>query len=136
MQRCPLKRTPLQSKPLQSKPATLQAWQQRSRNRAIAKARLNPQPRRPLAAATPKRAAQNREYSRRRKIHLAANPFCKRCGNAATEIHHAKGRTGNLLTDARFFVALCHDCHMFVTANFNEACALGLSATRFHNEDI
>lgn len=60
-----------------------------------------------------KRAAQERlYYGTTRPAFLAANKACHCCCcRPATDIHHKKGRTGKLLNDTRFFVALCRKCH-------------------------
>jgi hypothetical protein len=49
-----------------------------------------------MRAATKKRAAQNRLYSKLRREFLASNPRCQfpDCGNASAELHHKKGRVG------------------------------------------
>lgn len=36
---------------------------------------------------------------------------CLHCGRQATEIHHAKGRTGKLLSDVRYAGLINHLCH-------------------------
>lgn len=117
-------------------PESQRAWQERCRQRARERQSVNPQPRPQFAKVTKKRAATDRIYYAKKKIHLEANPFCKRCGNVATDLHHAKGKAGPLLTDERFFVSLCRICHDWVGANFQAACSLGLSATRFNHEEL
>ena len=82
-----------------------------------------------------KRSFQNREYSVVREEHLKENPLCivKRPGGCtyfATQVHHAKGRTGELLTDKRFFKSVCDFCHKWVEANPEEAKKMGFSANR------
>lgn len=84
----------------------------------------------------PERVAQEREYARLAKEHLAANPVCvwPGCCAPAVECHHARGRTGPLLTDIRYFRGLCQHHHLYATCHFREAEALGISLSR-HTSD-
>jgi len=77
-----------------------------------------------------KRAKQNREYLILRAEHLERFPWCWRCGVMATQIHHKKGRVGDLLTDEKFFVSLCARCHDFVENHPKWAKEQGFSLSR------
>lgn len=79
-----------------------------------------------------KRIVQEREYNRKRRIFMEKNPVCQfeNCNLPSTECHHAKGRIGDLLTDERYFVALCHEHHTWVELNPLEAKEKGLSLSR------
>lgn len=33
------------------------------------------------------------------------------------QIHHKKGRIGDLLTDKNYFLAVCHNCHVYLEQN-------------------
>lgn len=63
-----------------------------------------------------KKEAARRGYAKARKLYLSEHPYCEArlasCTGAATEVHHKKGRTGDLLTDPTYFMAVCHTCHM------------------------
>lgn len=48
----------------------------------------------------------------------------------AVEIHHKRGRVGDLLTDEQFFVACCRYCHRFVERHREWAFANGFSERR------
>lgn len=63
-----------------------------------------------------KRAKQEREYLKLRDWYLSRQPTCevKGCNCQSTEIHHKKGRVGDLLTDIRFFLAVCWVCHVYI----------------------
>ena len=72
-------------------------------------------------------------YSAFRAAHLAACPKCvgcrvifKRDSRPATDIHHSRGRLGTLLTDTRWWFALCRECHDWVGANPDAARVYGL----------
>lgn len=75
------------------------------------------------------------EYKRRRNVFMADNPICmakfEGCTIEATECHHSLGRIGDLLTDVRYFKAVCHSCHVRIENNPLEAKERGLSGTRF-----
>lgn len=72
----------------------------------------------PIKKNSVKRAEQNKEYLVLREVYLSNNPNCsvklKGCTSKATEIHHAKKRTGYRLTDVANFVAICRSCHILV----------------------
>jgi hypothetical protein len=52
------------------------------------------------------------------------------CKKLATDIHHSRGRRGDMLTDTRYFKALCRGHHLRVEAKPNEAKQLGLTESR------
>ena len=54
---------------------------------------------------TKKRAKQEKVYSTVRKVYLENHSICQvtDCNNKSTEIHHKKGRDGDLLTDIKIF---------------------------------
>lgn len=59
-----------------------------------------------------KRAAQEREYKKVHDEYLSEHEQCEVCGwGANLQIHHKKGRINTLLTDKRYFLAVCHTCH-------------------------
>ncbi len=86
-----------------------------------------------MRAVSKKRAAQNRIYSKRRVEFLTARPVCEfpsGCLNAATDVHHKAGRSGWRLLDEDRWVALCRECHHYVTVNPKAAYDLGISERR------
>jgi hypothetical protein len=80
------------------------------------------------------REKQNKEYLRLRDKFLKEHPICqmqKKCKAApATQIHHQKGRIGELLTDVSYFMACCQDCHAWATLHSKESISLGISISR------
>lgn len=36
------------------------------------------------------------------------------CFRKATQVHHMKGRTGSLLCDTRYWLAVCQECHRYI----------------------
>lgn len=65
-----------------------------------------------------KREKQNKVYLTIRKIFLENHPNCQvkleGCTKFASEIHHAKKRTGYRLTDIENFISICRNCHIKV----------------------
>lgn len=70
-----------------------------------------------------------RMYRERRKIVAAMleDSSCARCDSQrATEIHELKSRArGGSILDRDNLVALCHDCHMWVTTHPIDALGTG-----------
>lgn len=67
----------------------------------------------PIKKISQKRNLENRDYLKVRKVFLQSLIFCevKSCKGLATEVHHKKGRIGKLLTDIRYFLGVCRECH-------------------------
>lgn len=77
-----------------------------------------------------KRAAQDRLYSKLRKVFLDRHPICQVCSSArATEVHHKAGR-GALYLDIELWLAACHDCHQRITEHPAWAIEQGWSLPR------
>ena len=76
----------------------------------------------------------NKEYNKERKLYLKANNQCEAklqgCKKVATQIHHKKGRVGKLLTDVRYWLPVCEDCHRRIEDNPKMAYEKGLSLKR------
>lgn len=81
-----------------------------------------------------KRAAQERDYKFHRDKYLEDHPICEAgtdgCTYYAWQIHHKKGRIGNLLTDTTFFMAVCGICHEWIERNPEHAKQKGWSISR------
>lgn len=54
----------------------------------------------------------------------------------ATEIHHKKGRNGDLLFDVRYWLPVCRSCHETITLQSEWAYNEGLSLSRHQTETI
>lgn len=66
---------------------------------------------------------------------LELNPECQakivpECSFFATEVHHKKGKTGDLYFDDRWFLASCPYCHRHIEVNPTEAKEKGFSLDR------
>lgn len=75
-------------------------------------------------------AALLRIYAKKRRLFLEANPWCLRCGGTADQIHHARGRIGDLLLAEEFWRSACADCHQWITSHPADAIAKGYSLPR------
>lgn len=79
-----------------------------------------------IRAISSKRAAQLREYAKRRKAFLEAHPYCAVfVGLRATEVHHINHREGDRLNDERFWLAVSAAGHRAIHAFPAEARAKG-----------
>ena len=69
-----------------------------------------------LRGISSKRMGQVREYTIKRREFLILH-CCKVCWDSgqkvrqATEVHHVRGRVGEMLLDTRYWLPICHFCH-------------------------
>ena len=93
--------------------------------------------RKPIAKHSPKRAKEEREYSKEAKAFKLANPDCaarlKGCTGATEDVHHMKGKIGDLLLDQHYWLPACRHCHDWIEKNSKKAKILGLSVSRLEN---
>lgn len=86
------------------------------------------QPKTASSTRAPLRRARIKPISPRKKDTLALyakkkrrflkGAYCERCQTRKGEhLHHKRGRAGSLLTDERFWIALCPMCHRWVHDN-------------------
>jgi hypothetical protein len=85
-----------------------------------------------------KRKAQEDEYSYRRRVWFSdpLNRICEvgGCWRDASQIHHKKGRIGELLLDERYWMSVCHKCHDYIEKHPEWAKEKGYSLNRYQNE--
>lgn len=73
-----------------------------------------------------KRASQDKEYSKLKRLFLIANPKCKikqeGCKGKATDIHHTKSGADRLqyFLEMDTWLGTCRSCHLWVH-NFPQA---------------
>jgi hypothetical protein len=82
-----------------------------------------------------KQADRNEVYMGIRNMFLKFNPRC--CVHLhcrATQVHHAKGRIGDLLYDVRYFKGVCDAGHHWIELHPEEAKELGFSDFRLATE--
>lgn len=89
--------------------------------------------RKPIKKVSAKLKKGNAEYSLLRKAFLAQHPVCqailKGCTVHANQVHHKAGRGKNLL-QVDTWLAVCANCHEWITINSAPAIELGLSIRR------
>ena len=104
---------------------------------------FNPQPKpepkpkkkkKPIPKVSKKRKPLNEQYKVIRDIWIK-DKVCARCGNPNVECHHVAGRNGKingipLLIYVPYFMALCSECHRFITDNSEYAYQNGYSIKR------
>ncbi len=102
---------------------------------------FNPQPkpepttkkeRKPIAKKSPKRSKEEREYSKLRKLFLETKMLCEveGCRCRSDSVHHKKGRIADLLNDTEFWLAVCHDHHVWIEEHPEWAKEKGYSLNR------
>lgn len=84
----------------------------------------------PIKKVSDKLKSNLEKYYEVRDKYLSENPKCEaniecKGKNTATDIHHKKGRIGKMLTDVKFFMAVCRDCHTWIHDNDAKARELG-----------
>lgn len=94
-----------------------------------------PTNKKPLAPRSAKRAKQEKEYSNKRKIFMLAHPLCQAnisglCTSQSTDIHHIKGRSGELLLEVNEWMSVCRACHMWIETHPIEATELGFRKSK------
>ena len=88
-----------------------------------------------LPQRSPKRIKLDKEYSASRKVFLSLKPMCEAhlpqvCSQVSSDVHHMKGRIGDLLLDQTYWLSVCRGCHYWIEHNSREAKELGFSINR------
>jgi hypothetical protein len=83
-----------------------------------------------IAPRSHKRAKQEKEYSTKRKTFMLDNPLCQAniiglCTTHSTDVHHIKGRSGELLLEVNEWMSVCRACHTWIELHAIEATELG-----------
>lgn len=88
----------------------------------------------PIPKVSQKQVERLAQYRKVRDQFMKENLLCQAklngCTVKATDLHHAKGKVGDLLTDKRYFKALCRSCHSYIEINPNFAKEKGFSLNR------
>jgi hypothetical protein len=90
----------------------------------------------PIAKVSKKKQIENLQYSVLRTDFLGKreNKICPITGKVTTDIHHKKGRVGNLLLDTKYWIALSREGHKKVEENPEWAKEKGYSLNRLSND--
>ncbi len=91
-----------------------------------------------ISPRSPKRSKQEAEYSKLRKEFLTKHPMCQAhlpqvCTQVSTDVHHMKGRIGDLLLDQAHWLSVCRGCHYWIEMRPQAAKELGFSINRLNN---
>lgn len=87
-----------------------------------------------IAPRSKKRIAQEKIYNQLRKAFLNKNNICPITGEKTTDIHHMKGRIGDLLTDTKYWLAVSREAHIMIEQNPEWAKEHGYSLSRLSND--
>jgi hypothetical protein len=87
-----------------------------------------------ISPRSEKRIIADKKYSKLRKAFLEEKPICEAqligCAGTSCQVHHKAGRTGDLYLDVSKWLAVCHQCHVWIENNVTEAKKLGFSLNR------
>lgn len=125
------------SKPrvLNVRPQIAQEKRESKRADAFRKARIRDARRKLVRQVSDKQRGRNKAYKAVADVFKAFHPLCVCCGpifsrppRPTSDVHHQRGKLGPLLTDVRFFLPACRECHDWIGAHPSDARALGLLA--------
>ena len=88
----------------------------------------------PIRKVSLKQYKRLNKYRSVKKEFAKENTDCAICGKPIEQVHHGKGKLGDLLFDKRYMIPMCgsDDCHLWVEQNPSAAKALGLSYSRLN----
>ena len=91
---------------------------------------------RPIKKVSDKKALQDIIYKSERIkfLMLPENKICPITKQATTDVHHKRGRLGDLYLDKRYWVALSREGHKYVEEHPEWAKENGYSLSRLSNE--
>lgn len=80
---------------------------------------------------------RQKEYLKVKKEYMKEHQNCEfeGCKKRANDLHHKRGRVGDLLTDKRYFLSLCRDHHNWVGLHPVESMERGYSESRLKKEN-
>jgi len=95
-----------------------------------------PKPTKKINARSKKRKIQELQYSADRIVFLSKpeNRICPVTKQRATEVHHKKGRIGELLLDQRYWLGVSAEGHRQIEENPDWAKEMGYSLNRLSND--
>ncbi len=86
-----------------------------------------------------KQRLRHTQYLQQNKAYLKVNKLCKAelngCKVHSTEVHHMRGRIGQLLLDENYWLPVCSNCHRLIEDNPEMARERGLSMSRHKKTD-
>lgn len=90
----------------------------------------------PIEKRSKKGKKDDQEYTKIKREFLIANPRCQveKCNHVSEDVHHKRGRVGKLLTDVRYFLAVCRKHHKIIEDNPLWAKENGYSESRLKKD--
>lgn len=92
----------------------------------------------PIPPRSAKRSKEERLYLGKRIIFLDKFQICQAhlpcCTNQSNQVHHKKGRIGELLTNEKFWLSCCAACHDYIENHREFAIEKGYSLKRTTDE--
>lgn len=92
----------------------------------------------PIKKVSKKQQSRNARYAKVKREYLTEHPICEvdGCKQLATDIHHKKGKIGDLLCDKNHFLAVSRMCHQKIELNPAWAKENGYSENRLEVDDM
>lgn len=85
----------------------------------------------PINKISTKESKRLVKYYKAKAEYMIDHEYCEVCNlEKADQIHHKKGRIGDLLFNKKYFLASCDSCHKKIEANPLWAKTLGYSLNR------
>lgn len=122
-------------KPLTAKRCSFHHKQRKKANKTAAPVKAKS----PIRKRSKAGAERIRIYSKIRAEWIVGHELCEmrivtNCSFYATDVHHMKGKIGDLLFDTRWWKAGCRVCHRYIEDHPEEARQRGLTVNRLDNE--
>lgn len=91
----------------------------------------------PIKKVSKKQQSRNARYAKAKREYLTEHPKCQVCNiRLASDIHHRRGRVGDLLCDKSYFLAVDRMCHQKIELNPVWAKENGYSENRLEVDDM
>lgn len=86
----------------------------------------------PIAKKSAKKILEDRVYEKKRKAFLTIHIRCqvKGCNHVSTEVHHMRGKVGELFLNEKYFLAVCRKHHTEIETKPGWAIKNGYSLKR------
>ena len=89
-----------------------------------------------IRSVSKKESARKGKYEAKRRPYLEKHPRCEvnavpECTRVSVDVHHMKGKIGDLLLDERWWMPTCRFCHGYIEDHPAEARQRGWSKSRY-----
>lgn len=124
-------------KPIKIKEIGKSDWKEAKRkemNAFLGEAKIEKKKQKPIPKVSQKQVERLAQYRKVRDHFMKEHPNCQArlqgCTIKSTDCHHSRGKVGDLLTDNRYFKALCRSCHSYIETHPFNAKEMGFSLSR------